>query len=350
MAWRFELVLLLCTSLRGMALQESEGRASRSLRGGVEHRTNSSMCALSLAANSADAAIAAAEDAGEAMALELADERFDANVTKLVFLVHRKTGYVLSGRVASCINRAHGDNIAVSKVFRKNDYWLREDVPVKLIHFSRDPMDFLLSSYLYDKITSTERGILAKGSAEKFKRRVQRQLYLMGLAKTKHTARSNESDFMAVEGDESLREYLSRVSEEQGLRVEFGYSWNRLAGIAEGRRVCKKLEGRCTQVLLNDLMNSTAQFTAAFQNILNFAGIEATPELLDCIAEQDVHNPSFLNSFYSQHCSTTDVTHEHRVELKELLAEVDTKYYNGMIQAMSARWQARSHWTRERGV
>lgn len=273
---------------------------------------------------------------------------------KLVFLVHRKTGYVLSGRVSQCINNVEGQGVALSRVFRAEDHW-PEDSPTKLIHMSREPLDLLVSSYLYDKITSREHGTLGPGSALKYKRRVQRQLFEMGLAESKFIDKSNringnESSFMNVSATESLREFLVRVPPEVGMRATVGYSWNRLAGISTGRKHCKRMEGRCTQIFLNDIMNSTEQFTDAMRNILEFAGIEAKPEIMDCIAMQDTHNEVFAHSSYAMHCSARDVTKEQRDWLKNLLIEIDDKYYRGVFQAMSAKWLARSRWTRGRGV
>lgn len=340
MALRVICSLLLCSPLiHGLMVQDAAGKLAGGLGGQGSERLRSTMCAAAAEELENEAALATASDGQALPGLPLIRAR-------LVFLVHRKTGYVMSGRVASCINRVHGEETALSRVFRSTDHW-PDDSPTKLIHVARDPLDFLVSSYLYDKITSTEKGTLGRGSAAKFKRRVRRQLYFMGLAAVRN---NNDDEFMDVVGDESLREYLARVPEEQGLRVEIGFSWNRLAGISAGRRHCQRMEGRCTQIFLNDIMNSTEQFDTTMRNILDFAGLEATPEVMDCISLQDVHNPVFATSSYVQHCSAKEVTHEQRQQLKDLLIQVDDKYYGGMMQTMSVRWQARSHWTRDRGV
>lgn len=228
---------------------------------------------------------------------------------KLALGVHRKTGFVLAGQTAQCFD---GDA-------RRVMAFTFSSLPPgeKAVHFARDPIDFAVSNFLYDKVTSTERGTLKAGRAGHFRKLCHR--YFPDVVKTLPLNTETES----------LREYLVRVPEDDALRMIMCQSKNILDGMVKATKWCHEHES-CIQVSLADFMESSESYMATWEKITSFAGIRFGERERQCLRAQDINSDSFEG--HDKHCTTREVDGAERDRIKEKSARMDADSFGGYYQ------------------
>lgn len=252
----------------------------------------------------------------------------------LVLAPHHKTGFVFSQQSIDCINGVYpGSAMLVMGRFLKPGFAVAEDV--FLAHINRDPMQLVVSTYLYNKITADaseehEPQIFNRGSATWVKKRIQ--------AWTKA-----EPTWMEVPDEqESFREFLQRVPEEVGLRAVLFVTLEELAAIEFAAEWCET-SGQCMEVHLDVLTRDSRAYILTWLTMLHKAGLEPTAELERCLSMLDTNHPLFLSSRSRRHCASQKVTPEEWHELTSIAKIVDASWLNGRYAKASSRYLEKQH-------
>lgn len=230
---------------------------------------------------------------------------FVTDRTKMVLTVHRKTGFVMADHTAKCFNgtftRAEG------KVAMKYNG------STKVVHISRDPMDWIMSNYLYNRFTSRERGTLMAGTAGHHMHRCRKWGQYV-------------ADTLPETGEnESLREYLERIPEKSSLIFTMCESIFAVSKMVVVSAWCNSNED-CLEVSLSNFTQSSESFWITWKTITDLAGETLSEQLRECLKKQDVHSHKFQGE---DHCTSNKALPDERERLMKLAARIDREFFDG---------------------
>jgi len=246
---------------------------------------------------------------------------------KIVMSPHHKTGFVFSKQALRCINANEpgSGGFIMAYMLRRQAKFLNN---AKVIHFTRDPLKLLVSTYLYNKeIADTiehEPQIMAAGSALWAKNIIQRN----GMS----------VDFMVTRPAETLREHLKRVSVRSGLKVVLLSTLPEWENIESSSEWCRA-NSACKEVSLDHITASTNAYNKVWGEIYEFAGITPTQNLKSCLAMQDVNFEKFHSSRFSHHCSSGKVPDTLRSELEKQCIVLDKEILQGRYTNVSIKYR-----------
>jgi len=233
--------------------------------------------------------------------------------TKLAMVVHRKTGFVLAGSVAHCWN--HSEVVRLDRVSV-----VKRDVGVPVVHITRGPIDFVVSNYLYNLVSSHEPGTLGPGTAGHHMKKCRKW--------NAKVADALPHPYV----DETLREYLERLPENRSLAFTMCESMSYLNRMVEVSLWCGQKES-CLELQLEDFMESSPSYWESWRKIMSLGGLQYTYELRECLKRQDMHSRYFKRE---DHCSSHAVSSDERGRLKVLAAELDWRVFDGIYANATA--------------
>jgi len=260
-----------------------------------------------VAAPAIDKSLMCYDSAKEALLSELPPE------TKLAIAVHRKTGFVMAGSAAHCWTNGEVARVLGNKVMKKD-----EDVPV--VHITRGPIDFVVSNYLYNLVSSHEPGTLGPGTAGHHMKKCRKW--------NAKVADALPHPYV----DETLREYLERLPENRSLAFTMCESMSYLNRMVEVSLWCGQKEN-CLELQLEDFMESSPSYWKSWDEIMSFGGLQYTFALRECLEKQDMHSRHFKGE---NHCSSHAVSSDERGRLKVLAAELDWRVFDGIYANATA--------------
>lgn len=231
--------------------------------------------------------------------------------SRLALGVHRKTGYIMSYFVAQCF----GGPSEVDRVQAQEMMGGDGSPDRKYVHMSRDPIDLVVSNYLYNKKTSNEPGTLMAGTAKTHMKRCKN--LFPEVARSLPPPRADR---------ESLRRYLKNNDEDTGLLLTMCETMSIVNLMVEVTGWCNATAS-CMEVRLETLMRDSETFTKTWKRIARFAGFEWSPELQRCLEAQDTNTPAFAGAW---HCSSQKVSPGERSLVKQRAAEMDAKVFGGV--------------------
>lgn len=250
---------------------------------------------------------------------------------KIVLSPHHKTGFVFSKQALRCINANEPESGGFLMAF-KLPHQAKLLNHAKVIHFTRDPLKLLVSTYLYNKEIADsiehEPQIMAVGSAVWAKNGIKRS----GMS----------ADFMDTTDAETMRDYLKRVSVKSGLKVILLSTLPEWDNIESASKWCNRSVD-CKDVSLDIVTASTGSYNQVWDEIFKFTGITPTPKLTSCLAMQDVNHQAFHASSFSHHCSSGKVPDTQRAKLEEQCIAIDKEVLNGRYTNSSIFYRQKHH-------
>lgn len=235
--------------------------------------------------------------------------------SNLAIAVHRKTGFVFAGHAKRCFNGT-GE---VERIMAQDMTSVRGYRGLKFMHITRDPYDLAVSEYLYNKVSSTEVGTLRNGTAGHHLKLCRKENPLL-------------ADTLPVNDEsESLRDYLTRVGEDAGLRLTMCIGKFEMRGMVDASRWCRE-HTRCRSVRLEDFMKDSQTYMQTWKDVISWAHLHWSVELEACLAQQDLHSPTFINA---KHCSSRVVSDLERERIKDRVAALDQTEFQGTYRRVA---------------
>jgi len=239
------------------------------------------------------------------------EQRGDDQWSSVVFASHHKAGSVLALKVAACYEQ-------IGVHVQMDNHWGQPDQlhSGTVVHFVRDPIDTVVSGYLYHK-TTDEAWTKSPG----------------------YTATLLAGGNFAFQASESYQHFLNRVDRETGLRAEayrlhHGDGCDAMCGnwseLSTAYSKCSQLGSQCHTVCLSSISKA---FSPTFGEIAAFLGKANARENQEsfsaCVEQHDLkRHPRASNA---DHITDNRVSAAQLAQMKEVVRAYDQKTLGGSL-------------------